>query len=275
MTVSSSPATLRVLSFNIRGALFDDGLNRWPNRAGLNVRTILRHAPDLIGFQELHQGNLDVYRERLAGYDYRLGPPYNDDEPHYQYPAIFWNPKRVHVTESGGFWLSLTPERHSGSWDTACIRSAAWVRCVWLETGLAFALLNTHLDHVSELARVEGARLILQRLQPEIEAGTPIVTTGDFNCEPGSAAHRLFLEQGFVDAFAAAGWADPTPSFHAFRGREFEPGPGQAGRIDWILTRDGRQRFTIAACDLVDDAEPPLYPSDHYPALADLAIRSA
>jgi exonuclease III len=43
-------------------------------------------------------------------------------------------------------------------------------------------------------------------------------------------------------------------------------------RIDWILLRDGRLRWTVAACDLLYDAEPPLYSSDHFPLLADLAL---
>src|ERR671914_442322 len=42
---------LRVMTFNIRGAVHRDGENAWPHRAALNVATIARHAPDLIGFQ--------------------------------------------------------------------------------------------------------------------------------------------------------------------------------------------------------------------------------
>jgi len=264
--------SLRVMTFNIRGALFDDGVNRWPNRVDLNVRTILRYAPDVIGLQEAHQDNLSVYREQLSGYDYAPGPPYNNEEPYLQYTAICWNASRLRLAETGGFWLSLTPEQHSGSWDTACIRSATWARLVWLDTGQSFVHLNTHLDHVSEMARVEGTKLILQRLQPAIEEDVPVIITGDFNCKPGSTAYRCFAEYGFVDAYTAAGHTAQVNTFHAFQGRAYTPRPPEVDRIDWILTRDGRQRFSIEACTIVDDAEPPLYPSDHYPVLADLTL---
>jgi hypothetical protein len=41
---------LRVMSFNIRGlSRRGDGIHRWENRAALNVATIKRCAPDLIG----------------------------------------------------------------------------------------------------------------------------------------------------------------------------------------------------------------------------------
>jgi hypothetical protein len=34
--------TLRVMSFNVRGASHRDGINAWPDRAEINVRTIRR-----------------------------------------------------------------------------------------------------------------------------------------------------------------------------------------------------------------------------------------
>jgi hypothetical protein len=46
------PSTLSIMSYNIRGALYDDGPNSWPFRAPLNVRLLQQHIPDLIGFQE-------------------------------------------------------------------------------------------------------------------------------------------------------------------------------------------------------------------------------
>jgi hypothetical protein len=67
--------SFKVMTFNIRGAFPGDGVNVWPNRAALNVATIKRHAPDLIGCQEMQTANLDTYRARLEGYDHVLGPP--------------------------------------------------------------------------------------------------------------------------------------------------------------------------------------------------------
>lgn len=43
--------SFRVMSFNIRGASdTHDGANGWSKRAALNVATIRKYAPDLIGF---------------------------------------------------------------------------------------------------------------------------------------------------------------------------------------------------------------------------------
>jgi len=55
---------LRVMTFNIANALEteDDGENAWALRAPLNVRTIQRYTPDLIGFQQFDDGNLETYQ---------------------------------------------------------------------------------------------------------------------------------------------------------------------------------------------------------------------
>ena len=123
----------------------------------LNVRLLQQRAPDLIGFQEVHQENLAIFQAN-HGYTQLRGMPYNDHAP-FQYTAIAWNSQRLRQIDSGGFWLSETPEIHSRSWDTSCVRSATWVKLEWLETGLTFLHLNTHLDHISELARVEGGEI--------------------------------------------------------------------------------------------------------------------
>src|SRR5919202_4520710 len=71
---------LRVMTFNVRGAFHkSDGINAWVNRSVLNVETIKRHAPDLIGFQELQSGNLDTYEELSPQYELVLGPEYGNE----------------------------------------------------------------------------------------------------------------------------------------------------------------------------------------------------
>lgn len=259
------------MSFNIRGARFKDGQNIWPNRAELCAEVVRRQAPDLIGFQELELQNLAFLRSRLPGYEQALGPGYNDEAP-FQYPAIFWRRDRLRLVDTGGFWLSETPEVHSRSWDTACIRSASWVRLALPEAEAQIIHLNTHLDHISEPARAGGAALIAARLGELWSDGTPAVVTGDFNCVPASAAHDVLLAAGLADAHTQIhGDAGPAMTFHGFRGGAFQPQSYDAlDRIDWVLARG----LSPTACAIVEDAEPPLYPSDHYPVVADFALSS-
>lgn len=259
------------MSFNIRGSDYDDGKNRWEHRADLNVRTIRRYDPDLIGFQELQTGNIRTYRRELPGYGYLAGPRYNN-EPPFNYPSNFWKLSRFAWRESGGFFLSPSGEPEP-AWDANLIRSAAWVRLRDRRTGAVFVHLNTHLDHQGERARVGGSEIIVGRLHALQSGGVPALVTGDFNCNPGSTSHRTFLDAGFVDTWLAAGNADGpgANTFHGFTGQEFTPREGTS-RIDWILARDGAQGFETHSNTIIRDAEPPLYPSDHYPILAEISF---
>ena len=276
---------LRVMSFNIRGFSHrGDGTNRWGNRAALNVATIKRYAPDLIGFQELRDESLAIYRDKLPEYAHILGLVAGNKAP-YEYNAIFFDPTRLEVLDSGGFWLSETPDRHSSAWRTRGARSANWAKFGSPSAGFSFLHLNTHLDHMSSLARAKGSELILRKAtELQAEDGLPAVLTGDFNCLPGSLPYRTFAKNGFEDTFLAVGNEDNkyANTFHAFEGlRYFLLRCGdrvrhgrKPRRIDWILLKNGRRRLRTESHEILRNrnAKPAIYPSDRYPILATLVL---
>jgi endonuclease/exonuclease/phosphatase family metal-dependent hydrolase len=273
MRRASAGATLRVATFNVRGFYHPgDGANAWAHREALNLRTIQRLDADLIGFQEAQGGNLRVYHRALHDYHY-VAWPENQVRPPHEWPAIFWRPDVLRPLESGGFWLSETPEIRSGSWDTDCIRSAAWVRFEHRVTGRRILHLNTHLDHISEQARVEGTMLILRRLADIGTTDDVAIVTADFNTVPGSATYQLFMEAGFTDAHVAAGNSDaPEKSFtyHGFEGSAFRGSNNPPSRIDWVLVRGA----AVRSCEIVRDGEQPVWPSDHFPVVAEVIVGS-
>jgi endonuclease/exonuclease/phosphatase family metal-dependent hydrolase len=268
-----------VMSFNVRGSFRDARKkNAWRNRADLNVATIERYAPDVIGLQEAQRGNLDAYRKRLPRYTHIRGPRYGNTVPH-DFNTILFDPERLEPVDSGGFWLSETPDEYSRSWETRVARSATWALFTVPGTDLSFLHLNTHLDHVSALARQEGSKLIVSRVV-EISDRTgvdpPAIITGDFNGRPGNRVHRTFTESGFADTYLAAGNEEGANTFHAFRGalyRDAHPARGPR-RIDWILLKDPKERLRVESHRIIHDAEESieLYPSDHYPLLAEFQV---
>ena len=272
--------SVRVMSFNVRGAShMRDGVNVWEKRAAMNVETIKRHEPDLIGFQEFQNENREVYEKELPNYTRLPGPVYGTAQVE-EFAAIFFDPDRFEALDSGGFWLSDTPEEYSSSWGNEVIRSANWAVLRCRENGATFLHVNTHLDHVSEPARVEGNRLILRQTEEirKSRGDLPTVVTGDFNCTPGTRPYGIFLENGFVDTFLAAGNEDDDDAytFHAFKGARFTPDHTDkpTGRIDWILVRDEAERVKISSHEILRDGdeEAGTYPSDHYPVLAQLQL---
>ncbi|HEV2127088.1 MAG TPA: hypothetical protein VGR22_00540, partial [Thermomicrobiales bacterium] len=132
---------------------------------------------------------------------------------------------------------------------------------------------NTHLDHISEPARVRGAQVILEVLEgwsPQ----TPIIILGDFNSSPyrptSHAAYTprtfgLFAEAGFMDAYrSVAGIWPPPASFHNYEGERYVPDRYGTWYIDWPLTRNLR----VLAAEILRHRSEDAPVSDHYPVEA-------
>lgn len=270
------------MSFNVRGSFRDaTKRNAWRHRAALNVATIKRCAPDVIGLQESQRGNLATYRRHLPRYTQIRGPRYGNAFP-YDSNAILYDPESLSPLDTGGFWLSETPEKHSRGWGARVARSATWALFALTNTDLSILHLNTHLDHVSAPARREASNLIVEKVAEIAERSgeTPtIVLTGDFNARPGSAVHDNLTQSGFTDTYLAAGNEEShgANTFHAFKGtgyRDKHPAQGPR-RIDWILLKDPRGRLQTGSHTIIRDAEEDegLYPSDHYPIVADFRLQ--
>ena len=218
------------------------------------MRTIKRYAPDLIGFQQCDDGNLETYQSTLAEYQYILGPA-ADGPDLYDYNAIAYLPERLELLDSGGFYLSETPEVWSLGWDATYVKALTWAR--FRQQGRS--------DRVPASQHPSGAyrRACACRERstyPAPPARTawrdlPVIFTGDFNCNPWAPGYRVHVETtftdacyhllrayGFADTFLDAGGEDSaaTFTFHGFEGeRYWAANHHMAGRIDWILTLDG------------------------------------
>jgi endonuclease/exonuclease/phosphatase family metal-dependent hydrolase len=262
---------LRVMTFNVRGAFHEDGINNWANRRDLNVATILKYAPDIIGFQEAQSGNLEAYEVALTDYASKLGLISIRQEENYHRVPIYWKRDRFTKLDSGGFYLSLTPAEWSLSWGSSLVRAVTWVKLRESNSDFVFVVLTTHFPHEPEadLARDESARLVVRQLAQVCPPDAPQIVMADFNALPGSAAYQVFSADGYSDTCNAAPEWGETSTFHGFQGAAF---PHSGFRIDWILTKTGARQITTKHHLVVTDAEPPLYPSDHYPVLADLEI---
>jgi endonuclease/exonuclease/phosphatase family metal-dependent hydrolase len=266
---------IRVMSFNIMGESFpEDGENIWANRAALNARVILGAGPDLIGLQEVVPENLEFYAQALPAYEALPTATYGGD----LYPGtILWNTSTLERIEHGIFWLSQTPDSPSLSWDVPYPMVVSWVKLRRKSDGLTLLHFNTHLEDGpdGERQRVESSKLIAARAI-QMQAGQyPLILTGDFNCNPGSDCYHNLVAAGFVDAFLSAGNVDgEISSFHGFEGEAYDtvnyggPDADPFWRVDWIMLRQGAEPLRVERCAVITDAEPPLYPSDHYPVLA-------
>lgn len=267
-TVSRAPAghaALDVMTFNIRYA-HTEPPNLWPDRLPVIVELVERRMPDVIGTQEgLYHQLLDL-DSALVGYDWiGIG---RDGGSRGEFMAVFYRTDRLEPLEYDHYWLSDTPAvAGSKSWGNRYARMVTSVRFRDRASGEEFVFVNTHLDHESQESRERSAALIVERLS-SLAADVPLVLLGDFNAGAGENPVHATLTGagGFTDTWAAAGNADTSGTFHAFRG------PAEASgkrRIDWILVRGP---VSVLSSEIVTDARAGQLPSDHFPVVARLRL---
>jgi endonuclease/exonuclease/phosphatase family metal-dependent hydrolase len=246
---------MRIMTFNLRFATPLDGPNEWEFRKEPVVQVILNHGPDLVGTQEGTVPQLIYLENHLSGY--RSLTAHRQVDPTCQYPTIFYRANRFTVKESGEFWLSETPEVHrSLSWGSAFPRMVTYGLLTEAGRRLSFYFINTHLDHISAAARLNGARMIRRHFFP---LRRPMILVGDFNEPPGLAVYQELMEG---DSPLRDTWRAVQPPGEEATTQHSFAGQPLGHRIDWTLTTPP---FRVTKAAIVTDNQDGRYPSDHYP----------
>jgi endonuclease/exonuclease/phosphatase family metal-dependent hydrolase len=178
-----------------------------------------------------------------------------------QYPTIFYR-QGFQVKDSGEFWLSETPDVYrSTSWDSAFPRMVTYGLFQEPGRNLWFYFVDTHLDHISSLARLHGARLIREFFQGKDQ---PLILVGDFNEPPDGAVFQELTSTGhrLKDAWRTLHPQGPEPpTQHNFDGHP------RGHRIDWILVTTP---FQVTKAEIVGYNHSGRYPSDHFPYVVEV-----
>ena len=258
----SKPLALRVGTCNVRcpSATDDKAGNGWEARKTDLMGLLRKLDMDVFGMQEVHEKPYADLCEGLK--EWELVDDYEVTTP------IAYRKSRFDLVKKGVFWLSETPDvPRSLGWGAKHIRPCLYLILADKATGRKFCFINTHTDHRSVLARIEGMKLILRRMKTFAE-GLPVVFVGDHNCGPATEP-SVEARKVLKDARDIAEKKDPGPinTFHAW---------GKIQGIDWrrcdyIYVSDG-----IRVRDFVthDDKRPGTdrYPTDHYPLSATIEL---
>ncbi len=273
---------IRVMSFNIWNTGEPDPWEEnpraaWSRRRPWVIHTIDRVRPTLIGFQEFSRFHWESLKDELP---YAACPDFESDEFGN---TILYRADRFALCDSGTFWLSPTPDAPTPHWDLPYAVGVRWAILENLESKTPLVCLNTQYEDgwaPNQIQmREEGSGLLIRQVDGLLSKspGAPVILTGDFNCNVWDVPYRAFINAGFVDTYRAAGHGDSTGSstYHGYMGDAYsglEWGDEQSWRVDWILTRDGEQRLQTVASTILHDGQPPIYPSDHWPVIADLYV---
>lgn len=194
----ASPAEgeIRVMSCNVRCINpLDFGKKNWFYRADLLLKGIENYYPAIIGFQEVTKWQYNFLTSSLPQYDSVI--TYRDKAFNSEGCPVFYRTDLYNLVDKGSFWLSETPEEMSKDWGAACYRICSYTILEDKVSSKQFVVFNTHLDHVSDEARIKGIGVVLDKIRQF--GSLPCVIMGDFNCREDSETYAS-ATSSFLDA---------------------------------------------------------------------------
>ena len=253
---------LNVMTFNIRLSTDSDKENSWNNRKTDALALMEYYHPDIMGVQEAVPEQMIDIKNGLQHYDF-VGVGREDGKNKGEYSAIFYDKNKLEVVKSGTFWLSETPEKPSKGWDAAYNRVCTYALFKTKKGGKKFWAFNIHFDHVGNVARVNSANLILEKIKEFNPKNLPVVLTGDFNLTDSTEPIKI-ISKSLSDSyyFSEKTHYGPKATFQAF-----DINIAAKERIDYVFVKG----FKVLSNRTINDKrENLLYPSDHFPVLAKL-----
>lgn len=239
---------MKVMTFNLRNALVEDGANAWRYRKDFVYGYLSDSDADVICLQEvvpavkaeLSAVLSEVYACVGQG---RLAEPKEYDEIN----LIAYKKSVFDLLHTEHFWLSETPDV-AGSryptqlhWPRTCTHAT-----LRAESGV-YDVFATHLDNVDSAAREKGLKLILSRAKRKDKT----IVCGDFNDIPENVAG--WIDENFTDVTG-----NLSATYTEFGKTE--------RKIDYILISKNIVRISPAVCDRqIRDG---VYISDHFPVFA-------
>lgn len=283
-THSPKSIPIRIVTLNIRYATKtpNPGEEPWTVRcpklcAQLKFITS-GHDSAFVCLQEALHTQLTDIQARLGPSWSHIGQGRDDGKQAGEHSPIFFRADRWECERSRTYWLSETPDTPSKGWDADCVRIVTVGLFRHRETGTTVVLMGTHLDHRGEVAREEGARLLLKLArtwsdQRSTEARNPVFLGGDFNSTPSDRAYKILASPGsgmrdiseLVPNDAKYGHPDIT--YTSFGEPDEHP-----KRIDFLFVQNTQNLRFLTFSILANRFDDQVYLSDHRPVVADIEI---
>ena len=264
ITISDSVNTgeINVMSYNIRCHAPDDlGHKNWFYRANLVVETIEKAQPSIIGFQEVNSWQYDYLCETMPMYDSII--TYRDNIPVYSEGCpVFYRTDLYSLVDKGSFWLSETPDVMSKDWGAACYRICSYVILMENATEKEFVVFNTHLDHVSDEARINGINVVLDKIKDF--GSIPAILMGDLNAEEDSETY-ISATSNFDDV--------KYQTENTMTSCTYQNWGAALDRncIDYIMI--SKDHFNVHSYRVITDTYNGDYTSDHFPIISTVSFK--
>ena len=258
---------LNVMSFNIRYDNPEDGPNSWDKRKEMVVETIEAQEADVIGMQEVLIRQQEYLAAKLSRYEtYAVGR--DDGKLKGEMGSIFFLKNRFELLDRSTFWLSETPEViGSKGWNAVLPRIVSWVKLKDLENDQILYFFNTHFSHVGEEARLNSAKLLVERVR-YIAGDKPTIISGDFNCTKDSKPYSVITQvHDNQHVLYDSHYISETEHFGGLNSINAFGRPGREAIIDYLFCNSS---FKVKSHGILIIKKDSVFVSDHYPVVAEM-----
>lgn len=208
---------VRFVSYNMLFDLHDDQLsecNRWSKRLPRIVELVDEMQPDVMGTQELYNGQMKGLLSHIGIYYEFYGKPCCDGEMN----GIFFKKSRFVLLEGKVWYMKIASENDCDTLTMVHLKDR--------KTGKEFAVFNTHLAFSKVNKREAQARFIANEIKPIIDK-MPVIFMGDLNTFPcrfnleklpfydGNYIHRILTSASLNEAteLSVLGHLGPIATF--------------------------------------------------------------
>ena len=254
-TCTAHAQTFTAMTYNIRYDTKSDAPFHWDARKEAAAVMLKKEKPSLLGLQEALMHQVQFFDSVLCDYG-RVGVGRDDGKKAGEFSALYYDRTRFELLDSATFWLSATPSRPSMGWDAACKRVVSWAKLKDKKNGAILFAFNTHFDHIGKEARMNSAKLLIERIE-STASGYPVIVSGDLNATIDDAPIQYLLNQGALKN--SRDCADirkgPDITYHNY-------GRVQGGIIDYIMVSPELKVLENKILDRLIDG---MFLSDHNP----------
>jgi endonuclease/exonuclease/phosphatase family metal-dependent hydrolase len=256
---------IKMATYNIRLQTPADSLQRsWTLRKNQIAKLIKKYDFDIFNVQEVGNPHQEAdLKKLLPEYTYYGKGRDNQNGTSGEQIGIFYRTDRFTIRDYGYFFLSSTPEQLSIGWDAAFRRMCVWTKLLDKNTDKTFYVFCTHFDHIGVTARVESAKLIVNKIN-QITGDEPVLFAGDLNTSPESTEMYKIISSVLNDSREIT---EKTPKGSVGTFNNFDVTKSTfplAERIDYIFSK----KFSVKTYQVLNDQySTRTYPSDHFPVL--------
>ena len=256
----SDKNSVSIISANVRTfAPFDLFKKSWFYRADIFLKSLIEENPDIIGFQEVTKMHYKYLKKNLPDYESVIA--YRDKSLQPEACPVFYRSDKFECTDKGSFWLSNTPEKMSKDWGAMCYRICSYVILTDKDSGKKLVVFNTHLDHVSDEARINGIGVVLDKIKQF--GSLPSIIMGDFNATEQSKTYEN-ATKNFDDAKYKT---DKTQTGATYQG--FGTATDSENIDYFMISKTG---IKVNEYKILTKTYDGVYTSDHFPIYLNISL---